>query len=53
MGSDSLSGESYEHLDARVIPALLGLAEIHPNERVVAVTHGGPMAGPPSPMSTP
>jgi broad specificity phosphatase PhoE len=36
-------GESYEELGARVIPALLGLAAIHPGERILAVTHGGPI----------
>ena len=36
-------GESYEQLGARVIPALLDLAAIHPGERILAVTHGGPI----------
>lgn len=37
------NGESYEQLGARVIPALLELAAAHPGERVLAVTHGGPI----------
>jgi broad specificity phosphatase PhoE len=37
------NGESYEELGARVIPALLELAAAHPGERVLAVTHGGPI----------
>jgi probable phosphoglycerate mutase len=36
-------GESYAQLGARVIPALLELAARHPGERVLAVTHGGPI----------
>ncbi len=36
-------GESHEQLGARVIPALLGLAATHPGERILAVTHGGPI----------
>ncbi len=35
-------GETYEQLGARVIPALLGLAEQHDHEVVLVVTHGGP-----------
>jgi broad specificity phosphatase PhoE len=36
-------GESHEELGARVVPALVGLAAEHPNERVLAVTHAGPI----------
>ena len=36
-------GESYERLGARVIPALLELAAAHPGERLLAVTHAGPI----------
>jgi probable phosphoglycerate mutase len=36
-------GETYETLSARVIPALVALAADHANERVLAVTHAGPM----------
>jgi broad specificity phosphatase PhoE len=36
-------GETYEQLSGRVIPALFALAETHPTERILAVTHGGPI----------
>ncbi len=36
-------GESYEQLGGRVIPALLQLAVDHPGQRILAVTHGGPI----------
>jgi broad specificity phosphatase PhoE len=36
-------GETYEALRDRVIPALLEVAAAHPNGRVLAVTHGGPI----------
>ena len=36
-------GESYEEMGQRVVPALLALAAAHPDERVLAVTHGGPI----------
>jgi broad specificity phosphatase PhoE len=36
-------GESYEELGARVVPALVELAERHPVGRILVVTHGGPI----------
>ena len=36
-------GETYDELAARVLPALVGLADQHPNERILAVTHAGPV----------
>jgi probable phosphoglycerate mutase len=36
-------GESYDQLSRRVIPALLELAAAHEGERILAVTHGGPI----------
>jgi broad specificity phosphatase PhoE len=36
-------GETYDELGARVLPALLGLADVHPGERILAVTHAGPV----------
>jgi broad specificity phosphatase PhoE len=36
-------GETYEELGARVVRALVGLAERHPDGRLLAVTHGGPI----------
>jgi broad specificity phosphatase PhoE len=36
-------GETYEEMGRRVLPALLALAERHRGERVLAVTHGGPI----------
>ena len=36
-------GETYEQLAERVVPALLALAERHRGDRVLAVTHGGPL----------
>jgi broad specificity phosphatase PhoE len=36
-------GETYEELSARVLPALVSLAHEHPNERILAVTHAGPV----------
>ena len=35
-------GETYDELAARVLPALRGLADRHPAETVLVVTHGGP-----------
>ena len=37
-----VNGETYEELDARVIPGLRALAERHPTETLLVVTHGGP-----------
>jgi broad specificity phosphatase PhoE len=36
-------GETYEQMGRRVLPALLALAERHRGERIIAVTHGGPI----------
>jgi broad specificity phosphatase PhoE len=36
-------GESYEELGERVVSGLLAIAVRHPHERVLAVTHGGPI----------
>jgi 2,3-bisphosphoglycerate-dependent phosphoglycerate mutase len=36
-------GESYEEVDVRVIASLRELAVRHEGERIVAVTHGGPI----------
>ncbi len=36
-------GESYEELGVRVLAALRKLATRHPGERVLVVSHGGPM----------
>ena len=36
-------GESYEALGTRVLAALTDLAVRHPSERVLVVSHGGPM----------
>jgi broad specificity phosphatase PhoE len=36
-------GESYDELGRRVVPALLELAATHAGERILAVTHGGPI----------
>ena len=36
-------GESYEALARRVVAALLRLAAAHDGERILAVTHGGPI----------
>ena len=36
-------GETYDELGARVLPALLVLANEHPDARVLAVTHAGPV----------
>jgi 2,3-bisphosphoglycerate-dependent phosphoglycerate mutase len=36
-------GETYEQLGARVVAGLVGIAAKHPRERVLAVTHGGPI----------
>jgi broad specificity phosphatase PhoE len=36
-------GETYDELAARVLPALVELAGEHPSERVLAVTHAGPI----------
>jgi 2,3-bisphosphoglycerate-dependent phosphoglycerate mutase len=36
-------GESYEEMARRVVAALLELAAAHDGERILAVTHGGPI----------
>ena len=36
-------GESYEEMARRVVAALLQLAAAHEGERILAVTHGGPI----------
>ena len=36
-------GETYEEMGRRAVGALLGLAAAHDGERVLAVTHGGPI----------
>jgi broad specificity phosphatase PhoE len=36
-------GESYEEMGRRVVAALLELAAAHEGERILAVTHGGPI----------
>jgi broad specificity phosphatase PhoE len=36
-------GESYDELGERVVAGLLGIAAQHPDQRVLAVTHGGPI----------
>ena len=36
-------GETYEEMGRRVVPALLALAERHDGDRILAVTHGGPI----------
>jgi broad specificity phosphatase PhoE len=36
-------GESYEEMARRVVAALLELAGAHEGERILAVTHGGPI----------
>jgi broad specificity phosphatase PhoE len=36
-------GETYEEMGRRVVPALLALAQRHEGERILAVTHGGPI----------
>ena len=36
-------GETYDEMAARVVPALLELAARHEGERILAVTHGGPI----------
>jgi 2,3-bisphosphoglycerate-dependent phosphoglycerate mutase len=35
-------GETYDQLEARVLPAIRRLAERHPSETLLVVTHGGP-----------
>jgi broad specificity phosphatase PhoE len=37
------NGETHEELAARVVPSLLGLERLHPDERVLGVTHAGPI----------
>ena len=37
------NGESHEELSARVVPALLDLARGHDGERILGVTHAGPI----------
>jgi probable phosphoglycerate mutase len=36
-------GETYEQMAERIVAALLELAALHDGERILAVTHGGPM----------
>ena len=36
-------GETYDDLTRRVLAAVLGLARRHPGERILVVTHGGPI----------
>ena len=36
-------GETYDELAERVVPAVLRLANRHPGDRVLVVTHGGPI----------
>jgi broad specificity phosphatase PhoE len=36
-------GETYEEMGKRAVAALLGLATAHEGDRVLAVTHGGPI----------
>ena len=36
-------GESYDDLAQRVVPAVLRLANRHPGDRLLVVTHGGPI----------
>ena len=36
-------GESYDELGERVVTGLRAIADRHPHERVLAVTHGGPI----------
>jgi broad specificity phosphatase PhoE len=36
-------GETYEELARRVVQGLCDIASAHPGERVLAVTHGGPL----------
>jgi len=40
-GAGWTSGETYEELGARIVPALLQIAERHPAQRVLVVGHGG------------
>ena len=42
-GSGWTDGETYDELGRRVVAELFELAARHPEERVLAVTHGGPM----------
>jgi broad specificity phosphatase PhoE len=37
------NGETHAELDARVLPALLEIGRRHPGERVLGVTHAGPI----------
>ncbi len=37
------NGETHEQLTARVLPALLELADVHRDERILGVTHAGPI----------
>ncbi|HSI97008.1 MAG TPA: histidine phosphatase family protein [Gaiellaceae bacterium] len=36
-------GETYEELEARVVSGLISIAALHHGERLLAVTHGGPI----------
>jgi len=36
-------GESYEAMSSRVMSALLRIAETHPDEELLVVSHGGPI----------
>ena len=42
-GSGWTDGETYDELGRRVVSELLVIAGRHPRERVLAVTHGGPI----------
>jgi len=37
------NGETHEELAERVVPALLDLGRLHPDDRVLVVTHAGPI----------
>jgi probable phosphoglycerate mutase len=42
-GQGWTDGESYEQMGKRAVAALLELAAAHDRERILAVTHGGPI----------
>jgi broad specificity phosphatase PhoE len=37
------NGETYDQLAERVVPALLELGRLHPDDRILVVTHAGPI----------
>lgn len=43
VGFTGATGEGFEHLAERVVAALLEIAAVHPAQRVLVVTHGGPI----------